>query len=105
MNANAFDIATRRTVAAISRRASLLTLGSAALAAAASRPREADAAKAGKKCKKRCKRQGEQCRAKTEDVCAGAVDPTACREFFRPVCEALGRCNAGPLLQHVIVLS
>jgi hypothetical protein len=102
VNSTAIDALTQR-VSGLSRRGSLLTLGGA-LVGAATRPRATNAAKSGKKCTKKCKQQRTQCRALTFDVCAGAADPAACQAFFLPSCDALGRCNADPLLQQVIVL-
>jgi hypothetical protein len=84
MNDRAFD--------AISRRASLLTLTSAALSplsagpvAAAKKPTSDDT---------RCKRQKEQCRSTVKEHCASFPDPEACDDTLVPCCKDFKTCKA-----------
>lgn len=76
------DAIARRAANSTSRRASLLALGGAGLAATAARPSVTSAAKAGKKCKKKakkkCKRDIAACRATLEEHCANIGNPAGC---------------------------
>ena len=93
----------RRTVAAIARRASLLTLGGVVLAtvAPAATTRAGKAGKrAGKKAKKKCKRQVGQCRAAWAEICMGDA---SCESHAFPCCEHLARCDAGAYVACVSV--
>jgi hypothetical protein len=78
-----------------SRRTSLLTLGSATLAAAFVSPAIDTAAKAGKKGKERCGKQKEQCRIAVTEYCAMLVDPQLCESVYLPCCEQFTQCNVG----------
>ena len=62
MNDSTFDSITRHAAVTVSRRMSLLALGGAGLTAVAA-PTMAAGGKAGKKARKLCRRQREQCRA------------------------------------------
>lgn len=85
---------TRRTSDAVSRRGSLLTLGTAALIAAAAQAPLGDVGKASKKTsrlkKKKCKRQVDQCIAGLIAGCQGSV---VC-ESNTTCCGLLANCNA-----------
>jgi hypothetical protein len=85
---------TRRTHDAVSRRGSLLTLGTAALIVAAAQPALGDVAKASKKTsklkKKKCKRQVDQCIAGLIAGCQGSV---VC-ESNTTCCGLFANCNA-----------
>ena len=90
----------RRAAEAMSRRASLLTLGGAVLARVMAAPRTAQAGKESKKAKKRvkrtCKRQVGACRAFFTELCA--TDPECDEEEMErvfPCCELLENCEAG----------
>jgi hypothetical protein len=96
MSDNTFDAITRQAAASVSRRASMKTLGGAALAATLAAPSLAKAGKAGEKARKRCKRQAQQCRNFYDEFCQ---DNPACEEDFFPCCEFLGRCNARGYLE------
>jgi hypothetical protein len=69
MSESAFDAFTRRAAAAISRRSSLAALGGAALAAAVTGPSVVSVSKAGKRAKKKCKRQKNQCEDTVRSFC------------------------------------
>jgi hypothetical protein len=80
---------TRRAAAAVTRRHSFLLMAGASTAAAT--PLTAEAGEAGKKARKRCKRQRGACRASVEEFCAGAP---GCLDHLLPCCEPLATCNA-----------
>ena len=99
MNNLAFDALARNAAAAVSRRASLLTLGGAGLVAAMAHPQLAGAGKAGKKAKKKCKKQVGQCRDNFTQHCAVCCSDTEeefdlCFATFAACCEPLAQCNA-----------
>lgn len=107
----AFDALTRQAVRAPSRRAALLGLGGAALAAGLAGAPVARAGKAGKKARKKCRRQRGQCvdfletercviEMQAARVGAGAdgIVNEDCLEFFRPCCDPLAQCKAGEAL-------
>ena len=95
MISTTFDAVARRAAESVSRRASLLTLGGAALAATAAAP-GVSLAKKGKKCgkktkkqeQKRCKRDAAACRKAIQ--CEGE-EPSPCIRL-RACCET---CSAG----------
>jgi hypothetical protein len=79
---------------ALTRRASLLTLGAAGLAGLAG-PIAADARKKGKG-KDKCKKQVGTCQEGLADLCLvafGADSVEACLDAFGPCCEFLKGCN------------
>ncbi len=80
MNTESFDTVTRLAAEGISRRRSLITLGSAAIVATVTRPSASEAKKKGPDCKKkekqRCASDAAACRATLAPFCAG--DPTTC---------------------------
>lgn len=86
--------AARRAAAALSRRASLLALGGGALAAVAgAAPTLAgkEGKSARKQARRKCRRQGGQCRASLLAICADVdidCDP------FLPCCQHFERCDA-----------
>jgi hypothetical protein len=90
MSKTRFAFVARLTTNAVSRRTSL-ALGAASLLAAA-RPVATDAAKAGKKAKRRCKRQADQCRAFHVDICD---TNQSCTDITNECCAHFGRCAAG----------
>jgi hypothetical protein len=109
VDTKAFDALARRAGRAASRRAALIGLGGAALAAGRGGAPGARAGTAGKKARKRCRRQRGQCVAflETEWCVNGSVAERAgaegapidaCVAFFRPCCDLLARCKAGQAL-------
>jgi hypothetical protein len=92
MSSTSFDAVARRAAVAISRRATVMTVGGAGLAAALGVPFTA-ARKSGKKRKKKnaCQRQVGQCRGFFTNVCGSE---TGCPEAFA-CCELLANCNSG----------
>jgi hypothetical protein len=103
MNGATFDWVMRHSATGISRRASLLTLGGAAIAPATI-PDATAARKKRKKDHALCKRLRAQCRRVIEDVCAGAAFPETCRAEFLPGCDPLARCNAEETFRQTFVL-
>lgn len=85
--------AARRAGGALTRRATLLALGGAALVAAPAAAKGGDGAKAGKKARKACKRQGEQCRRLVISICNG--DPE-CIDGQLRCCAFFATCKAAP---------
>lgn len=91
-----------------SRRDSLLALGGAGLAAALGDVAGAAAkAKSGKrrkkKCKNPCQAQVSQCTLVANLICNAGNDPDACKAQFLPCCDLLATCQAGEMLQCIIV--
>ena len=86
---------TRRAAEALSRRASLMVLAGAALAAATALPATGTAAKAGKNGRKRaerkCRTQGSQCRASVAQLCE--TNTLDCDRVL-PCCDLFARCQA-----------
>jgi len=80
---------TRRAAAAVTRRHSFLMMGG--VAAAAATPAIAEAGEAGKKARKRCKRQRGACRGSVEEFCAGS---STCLDHLLACCDPLATCNA-----------
>lgn len=99
MSENAFDRIARQTANDISRRHSLLALGGAALAASLSSASVAKAGTAGKKAKKKCKKQGPACQQFANDLCDLFFDPGTeldeCIDSASDCCSPLTRCAAG----------
>jgi hypothetical protein len=97
-----FDTISRHAANAVSRRASLVTLGSALLAGSA--PSSLlTAARNGKKARKRtrktCKRQVASCRQTWQDRCATDIECEADNlERILACCEPLSGCKAGAAL-------
>jgi hypothetical protein len=85
----------RRAVCSHSRRLAVLSLGSAALAAALGRPVTAEAGSCNKKSKKRCKQLGTSCEIVVRAFCTGA-DPggNGCLQRLMPCCTPLETCDA-----------
>jgi hypothetical protein len=99
MSTSTFDEFTRRAAGTVSRRASLMTLGGAALAAASAKPSITEAKKnknknkkAKKQAKKKCKQQVPQC----ETALAQVGSPQ-----FSFCCQFLGSCNATQFIQCI----
>jgi hypothetical protein len=90
MSERIFDSLTRRTAAAMSRRCTLLTLGSAVVAAAAGGPTTTSAARRGKKTNNRCQNQVGGCRSVIAAVCE--LEPAQCLAAV-DCCSSLGTCN------------
>lgn len=80
---------TRRAAAAVTRRHAFLLMSGAAAAAAT--PGAAEAGEAGKKARKRCKRQRGACRESVEEFCEGNLE---CLDHLLPCCDPLETCNA-----------
>jgi hypothetical protein len=91
-----------RATTALTRRRSLATLGGAALAAALSTSRPAEAAKAGKKAKKRvkktCQRQDGQCAAFFTELCEEDPCEPEALEAALACCAILRTCDAGDFM-------
>jgi hypothetical protein len=79
----------RRAAASVTRRHSFLMMGGAASAAAV--PVIGEASEAGKKARKRCKRQRGECRASVEEFCGSSA---SCLADLLPCCDPLATCNA-----------
>jgi hypothetical protein len=99
MHAQTFDTLIRQTAGSISRRRSLLTLGSAAVAGALAAPTLAQASKDSKKAKKKKKCNGQigQCDQFFIDLCANPdaecePDELAAARFC---CSQMRDCKAG----------
>lgn len=90
-------------------RRSMVALGAAGLAAAAA-PGAVTVSKAGKRARKRCRRQVQPCQetilAWVEGVCQADPDPPACietRGAYADCCAFLGSCNASATLECLYV--
>jgi len=92
------DVVAVHTAESLSRRTSLIALGGAALSVVA-RPSPARAGKAGKKAKKKCKRQIGQCESSIATVCSGG--PAGCEEVLAPCCSSFKNCKAGAAYQCI----
>ena len=105
MTDNAFDAITRRAADVVTRRSSVLAMGGAALAAVAGST-VTQAGKAGKKAKKKCKRQRGPCLDTVELVCTELSDPGAeleeCIETFTECCGFLAKCQAEKFFECVL---
>ncbi len=99
MSTRAFAAVTRHTVA-VSRRSSLVALG---LASVGATPLLAGAkGKAGKKARKKCRKQVEPCKAAFDPVCEGTMGEEECRQFASECCESLKTCNADAAMTCVV---
>jgi hypothetical protein len=79
----------------VSRRASLTALAAASVLMG-SRPIATQGAKAGKKTRRKCKRQDTQCRAFYVDVCD---TNQSCTDATNTCCAYFGRCAAGEAIR------
>jgi hypothetical protein len=114
MNGTAFDTITLRAAAAISRRSSLLTLGGAALGVTLAAPLVAEAGKAGKKARKKCKKQVGKCKTVVAEFCSTIEADTRSRQVIasggeaeclavlNPCCEFLRNCSADDSTECII---
>ncbi|MGH2613988.1 MAG: hypothetical protein ACRDJC_02015 [Thermomicrobiales bacterium] len=102
----AVDVVAHRVADAQSRRSSLLGLGGAALAAVFTGPAVARAGKAGKKARKKCKKQSGPCQPFVMAICERVFLPgpnqDLCIEETAACCEFLGRCNATAFFDCVL---
>ncbi len=89
MDTTVFDALTRHATNATSRRASLLALGAAGLAAAFGAPLGAAASKKGKK---KCNTQKKQCASQVQGFCSGSMSEQLCLDALLPCCAT---CNVG----------
>jgi hypothetical protein len=94
VNEQVIDSLARHAAAVQDHRRSLKVLGAAALTAAASAPLAAEAGKAGNKAMKKCKKQGNSCRAFAEEICAGFGQGQACVDTSTPCCTSIQKCKA-----------
>jgi hypothetical protein len=94
VNSHTFDTLTRQARGGITRRGSLLTLGSAALAATMANPGVSVASGGGfkKKLKKRCGQNKTRCKESVVTICDGAE---LCIASFTPCCD---ECFSNPFL-------
>ena len=102
-----FDAFTRRAAEAITRRKSVLALGAAALGAATT-PMVAEAGKCGKKVKKKCEKQVEQCLAAVDEVCdlkGGQECVDSCSDCCDPESKCLDQENFECLLRCVALIA
>jgi len=105
MTGNAFDALTRHAADGVSRRTSLLAMGGAALTAAVAKPTLTQAGKAGKKAKKKCKKQGKPCREFGEIACEAFVSPPDvedCIAAANECCQSLTKCKGNQFFVCVI---
>jgi hypothetical protein len=101
MSETAFNPITQRATASISRRNSLIAFGGTAFLASAFSPGSVHAGKAGKKAKKRCKKQRAQCVASIERFCEG--EPAEqCVEPRVPCCDFFAKCAVSAGLQCLV---
>jgi hypothetical protein len=106
MTGISFDAFTRRAAEAITRRKSVLALGAAALGAATT-PMVAEAGRCGKKVKKKCEKQVEQCEDAVADVCTdkgGEACVNACADCCNPEDKCLNQDNFECLLRCVALM-
>jgi hypothetical protein len=94
MNRRIVDVLTRGSTGAVSRRASLLTMGGATLSAAMAASMGAAAGRSGKRGKNRCKPQKGKCLAYFAGYCLQQGEPSLCEDKHFPCCEYFARCNA-----------
>lgn len=90
MDSSVFDSLTRQAADIVSRRASLLALGAAGLAAALANPLGGEASKKGKK---KCNKQKKQCRSDVQDFCAGTIIEQECLDALLPCCATCNVAN------------
>lgn len=96
MSAQTFDAFTVRSAALLSRRASLVGFGGAALGAAAMSPATARAGKVAKKVKKKCKKQIGQCESSATAFCAQQFfDLEDCEATLLACCSSFKGCKGG----------
>ena len=86
-----FDDRSRRAARVFSRRATLMTLGGAAVTAAVAGPSRATAKTKGKNAAKKCKGQVDDCRLVVSAFCVGRP---GCEDDLRPCCSFLSGCDA-----------
>jgi hypothetical protein len=100
MTQQTLDSLARHASAPQDRRTSLKALAAAALLGASTAPLAAQAkSNAGKKARKRCKKQVAPCRAALEPACdPGNPD---CPGKVAECCQFLAQCNAGAAMQCV----
>jgi len=91
MNGTSFDAFARRTVATVSRRASLSALGAAALGAIAA-PHRVEAG-CRSRCNKRCSAQTPDCAAAVSSFCDTTSNPSGCLASCIGCCEGLRNCE------------
>lgn len=84
MKTDTFDTIAR--AAGADRRRAMLALGAAGLAMTLAQPRAAWAGKAGKKARKKCKRQIATCTDQVTAYCAQTAEPTVCQDVLLPCC-------------------
>ncbi|HYI14930.1 MAG TPA: hypothetical protein VEX37_06045 [Thermomicrobiales bacterium] len=102
MNDRTFDFFTARA-ASLSRRASLVGLGGAALAAAVVAPTPARAGTVSKKVKKKCKKQIGQCETSAALFCARQFfDLGACQTTLFPCCASFKNCKGGTAYECIV---
>lgn len=94
MNDRIVDTVSRDAAAAVTRRASLLSIGGAAVAAALGGPALAKPGASDKRARKRCLNQTSQCRAAIAEYCPSLEAPGVCAGFLSPCCDSLAQCNA-----------
>jgi len=120
-----FETLTRTAAELVSRRSSLLALGSAAVAAVLGSAPVAKAAKKDngtKRLKKKlrrttqeaqqvrqefaaaCAAQPGQCQAAMTALCATAMDPQQCLQIVTPCCAQITNCNVGPAFTCLLSL-
>lgn len=100
MNDTAFDTLTRRASAIGNRRSSLKAIGAAGVLAAF--PLATDAGKAGKKARKKCKRQVGPCRKAFDAFCEGQMGAEECFDAAAECCGFLKKCKSGQATQCII---
>jgi hypothetical protein len=108
VSTDVFAAVTHRAAEVVSRRASLLTLVVAALAAGLAPPLGAEAKKsAAKKARKKCKRQVGQCTAFFFEICERPEMECTAENFerIRRCCAPLQSCNARGFLSCLFPLN
>ena len=105
MNEKVFETVSRRAASVVSRRGSLQTLGSVALAAAVSAPSLVRARKGGNNsgngANRRCRRQVAGCRKVVLELCGDEED--VC-EAVLACCPSFGTCNVAAFFECVIAI-
>lgn len=105
MSTATFDAFTRRAADGVSRRASLMTLGGAVLAAVAANPTIAEAKKNKKtkkkakmKAKQQCQQQVAECQTSIQTFCQQQFNngsASGCESLLQPCCQLMANCNIG----------
>jgi hypothetical protein len=109
MNKTPFDLLSQRLALATSRRASLLSLGGAGVAAITGLSlteagKTSKKRKKNKKDNKKCQRQVGQCNAYFAPLCEDENAPAGCAEQIGECCAFLGTCQAEAFIDCLMTI-